>query len=134
MLESFIFRKRQKNSIYTQSQLKIDKINKTTRTFYLYYYVSLWSRCKSWYEFGYTNTPVKSRSKKESNKILGYKIEISDSDWQDLKNKKHLCILFAVNTVNEEISYAFPQFEQKPSPLYSQSLLNLYTHTVNLDT
>ncbi len=38
---------------YTQSQLKIDKINKTTRTFYLYYYVSLWSRCKSWYEFGY---------------------------------------------------------------------------------
>ena len=38
---------------YTQSQLKVDKINKTTRTFYLYYYVSLWSRCKSWYGFGY---------------------------------------------------------------------------------
>ena len=42
------------DSYYTQSQLKVDKINKTTRTFYLYRYVSLWSRCKSWYGFGYT--------------------------------------------------------------------------------
>ena len=32
--------------------------------------------------------------------------------------------MFAVNTVNEEISYAFPQFEQKPSPLY----LNNFIH------
>lgn len=65
-----------------------------------------------------TNTAKKSESKKKNGGILGYKIDISDQEWYELKNRHELVILIGVNTKTEEVYYVFPKFEEKPESWY----------------